>query len=110
MQNPQRIFPVQTLYELVWNEPYIRRILDNITSNILKYADPAYPVSVTFVREEDDAGLAFANVTLADTDSVESTKVGLVSIQTMMEKMHADSRAESDGRRFCITLLFPVNS
>lgn len=22
MQNPQRIFPVQTLYELVWNEPY----------------------------------------------------------------------------------------
>ena len=110
MQNPQRIFPVQTLYELVWNEPYIRRILDNITSNILKYADPAYPVSVTFVREEDDAGLAFANVTLSDTDSVESTKVGLVSIQTMMEKMHADSRAESDGRRFCITLLFPVNS
>ena len=91
-------------------EPYIRRILDNITSNILKYADPAYPVSVTFVREEDDAGLAFANVTLSDTDSVESTKVGLVSIQTMMEKMHADSRAESDGRRFCITLLFPVNS
>ena len=90
-------------------EPYIRRILDNITSNILKYADPAYPVSVTFVRE-DAAGLAFANVTLADTDSVESTKVGLVSIQTMMEKMHADSRAESDGRRFCITLLFPVNS
>ena len=90
-------------------EPYIRRILDNITSNILKYADPAYPVSVTFVREED-AGLAFANVTLSDTDSVESTKVGLVSIQTMMEKMHADSRAESDGRRFCITLLFPVNS
>lgn len=110
MQNPQRIFPVQTLYELVWNEPYIRRILDNITSNILKYADPAYPVSVTFVREEDDAGLAFSNVTLSDTDSVESTKVGLVSIQTMMEKMHADSRAESDGRRFCITLLFPVNS
>ena len=91
-------------------EPYMRRILDNITSNILKYADPAYPVSVTFVREEDDAGLAFANVTLSDTDSVESTKVGLVSIQTMMEKMHADSRAESDGRRFCITLLFPVNS
>lgn len=22
MQNPQRIFPVQTLYKLVWNEPY----------------------------------------------------------------------------------------
>lgn len=91
-------------------EPYIRRILDNITSNILKYADPAYPVSVTFVQEDDYAGLAFANTVLFDTDSVESTKVGLVSIQAMMEKMHADSRTESDGRQFCITLLFPVNS
>lgn len=91
-------------------EPYIRRILDNITSNLLKYADPAAPVSVTFVREEDCAGLAFANAALADTDEAESTKVGLISIQTMMEKMHAVSRTETDGRRFCITLLFPVQT
>lgn len=89
-------------------EPYIRRILDNITSNILKYADPARPVAVTFVREDGLAGLTFENAVLPDTDAAESTKVGLVSIQTMMEKMQAQSRIQSGEGRFCITLLFPL--
>lgn len=44
--------------------PYIRRIFDNIASNIFKYADPAHPVLVSFVREGEKAGLAFANVPL----------------------------------------------
>ena len=91
-------------------EPYIRRILDNITSNLLKYADPDHPVSVTFVREANGAGLTFANTILSDTDSAESTKVGLVSIQTMMEKMHAETRIQRDGRQYAITLLFPLAS
>ena len=89
--------------------PYIRRIFDNIASNILKYADPAHPVQVCFVREGEQAGLAFANVPLPpESGGAESTKVGLVSVQTMMEKMQAEVRVSQTARRFCITLLFPV--
>ena len=40
------------------------RILDNITSNLLKYADPAQDISVRFVKENGKAGLAFANAVL----------------------------------------------
>lgn len=91
--------------------PYIRRIFDNIASNILKYADPAHPVQVTYVREGAKAGLAFANVPLPpETGGAESTKVGLVSVQTMMEKMQAESRVSQSAQRYCITLLFPVKS
>ncbi len=89
-------------------EQYVRRILDNITSNILKYADPKHNVTVTFVREAQRAGLAFGNMSLPQLDLTESTKVGLLSIETMMEKMHAESRVEQTGRWYCITLLFPV--
>ena len=89
--------------------PYIRRIFDNIASNILKYADPAHPVQVCFEREGEQAGLAFANVPLPpESGGAESTKVGLVSVRTMMEKMQAEVRVSQTARRFCITLLFPV--
>ena len=89
--------------------PYIRRIFDNIASNILKYADPAHPVQVCFVREGEQAGLAFVNVPLPpESGGAESTKVGLVSVQTMMEKMQAEVRVSQTAQRFCITLLFPV--
>ena len=89
--------------------PYIRRIFDNIASNIFKYADPAHPVLVSFVREGEKAGLAFANVPLPpDTGGAESTKVGLISVQTMMEKMQAEVEVSQTARQYCITLLFPV--
>ena len=35
---------------------YIRRILDNIGSNLIKYADPARPIEVRFLRQEGRAG------------------------------------------------------
>ena len=78
--------------------PYIRRILDNIASNILKYADPAHPVQVRYLREGARAGLAFANTPLPPAaGGAESTRVGLVSIRTMMEKMHAEARVSQTG-------------
>ena len=87
---------------------YIRRILDNISSNILKYADPAQDIEVHFVREEGRAGLRFANGVVGNLHPEESTRVGLTSIETMMEKMNAEMRVEQGGGRFGITLLFPL--
>ena len=93
---------------LAVKEQYVRRILDNITSNLLKYADPAQDISVRFVKENGKAGLAFENAVLPGQHRTDSTKVGLTSIETMMEKMHAACRIEQSGERFCITLLFPI--
>ena len=87
---------------------YIRRILDNISSNILKYADPAQDIEVRFVREEGRAGLRFANGVVENLHPEESNRVGLTSIETMMEKMNAEMRVEQGGGRFGITLLFPL--
>ena len=57
----------------------------------------------------EKAGLAFSNVPLPpETGGAESTRVGLVSVRTMMEKMHAEVRVSQTDREFCITLFFPV--
>ena len=91
---------------LTVNGQYVRRILDNVTSNLLKYADPGSAIEVRFVQEEKMAGLYFKNRVLPVPASTESTKVGLTSIDTMMEKMHGVCRIEQPEGSFCMTLLF----
>ena len=93
---------------LTVKEQYVHRILDNITSNLLKYADPAQDISIRFVKEAGKAGLAFENTVLPGQHHTDSTKVGLTSIETMMEKMQGQCRIEQGAERFCITLLFPI--
>ena len=88
------------------NGQYVRRILDNITSNLLKYADPQSVVTVRFVQEDGTAGLCFENRVLPIPPAAESTKVGLTSIGTMMEKMHGVCRIEQPEGLFRMTLLF----
>lgn len=87
---------------------YIRRILDNISSNMIKYADPKQDIVISFVREENRVGLTFANGVGSGHSAGESTQVGLSSIETMMEKMNAEARVQKTPERFSITLLFPV--
>lgn len=88
------------------NGQYVHRILDNITSNLLKYADPSGDIAVRFVRENSMAGLCFENQVLPIPVSSESTKVGLPSIETMMEKMQGTCRIERPVGVSRMTLLF----
>ena len=61
-----------------------------------------------FVREEGKVGLAFANGVVENLHPEDSTRVGLTSIETMMEKMNAETHIEQGSGRFGITLLFPL--
>ncbi len=87
---------------------YVHRVLDNIISNCFKYADPGQEIAIRYLREGEMAGLSFFNRTLPAPAAAESTKVGLTSMKTMMEKMHGVCRIESGPDWFCVTLLFPV--
>ena len=78
----------------------MRRILDNITSNLLKYADPQSVVTVRFAQEDGTAGLCFENRVLP------IPRQRLTSIGTMMEKMHGVCRIEQPEGLFRMTLLF----
>lgn len=89
-------------------EPYLRRILDNILSNILKYGDSAQPVRVTLAQEDGKAKLCFCNTVRPDADRTRSTHIGLASVQTMMNKMQAESCTWAENGRFSISLIFEI--
>lgn len=89
--------------------PYLRRILDNLSSNILKYASRKEPILVQAQEEENTLVLFFRNSLKEREDVTEGTCVGLSSVQAMMEKMGGSSHAEQTGAAFQITLVFPLS-
>ncbi len=92
------------------NQEYISRILDNITSNILKYARQDAPVQIGTVKaeEEEAAGIYFENRIEKDVDDRESTKIGIQSVEKMMQKMGGYCQVEKEEELFKITLWFPA--
>ena len=86
---------------------YIVRVVDNITSNIIKYADPQQKVMISSVNKEYMAGFAFENSEKIIQDRKDSTGVGLQSIKNMMKKMNGDCRICQYENHFRIELYFP---
>lgn len=86
---------------------YVVRILDNISSNIIKYADPEFKVKISSVNEDGMIGFCFENSEKKLEKKKESTGVGLQSIKNMMGKMNGKYRVVMDEGMFRIELLFP---
>ncbi len=96
-------------YSLQISTDYVARILDNISSNIIKYADSASPVIISFEeeKEEDLVGFSFYNKILLLDEKENSTGIGLQSIRNMMEQMGGCCRVKEKDGYFCIAILFP---
>lgn len=85
---------------------YIIRIMDNIASNIIKYADPKKPVIISSVYVGGMVGFAFENSNKPDDEKVDSTCVGIQSIKSMMLKMGDICKVTDNGGSFCIVIAF----
>ena len=93
------------------NEEYINRIMDNIVSNIEKYADKSMPVRIENIYTEEYGGLAFRNGISCSTEDRRktegSTNIGLHNVEKMMKNMDGYSRVKQTECIFEIALMFP---
>lgn len=93
------------------NEEYINRIMDNIVSNIEKYADKSMPVRIETIYTKEYGGLAFRNGISCSTEDRRktegSTNIGLHNVEKMMKKMNGYFRVKQTENIFEITLIFP---
>lgn len=87
---------------------YIGRIMDNITSNLLKYASCEEKIRIHTIYEEDFAGIEVENMIADQEEEVESTKVGTVNIRLMMEKMNGTCEIGKKNGTYRIAVKFPV--
>ena len=87
---------------------YIMRILDNITSNIIKYAEPQKPVLISSFGDESKIGFSFKNSIRLNSVASSTRKLGIQSIKRMMQKMDGDCCVRQSDSDFCIEIWFPV--
>lgn len=99
---------------LDWPQEYVQvrpdclgRILENISSNIIKYAECKVPVSIETITQNGLCGLIFRNVCAPEDETIPGSGVGLDSIRTMIAQMNGVCSIEQTDSAFEITLLFP---
>lgn len=88
-------------------DPDVRRIFDNIMSNLEKYADREHPVSIACVREKGCIGFAFRN-RKARTRTLEGHHVGLAVLESAMARMGGIYQVSDTAEDFGVTVLFRV--
>lgn len=100
--------------EMNWREDlisiypqYIKRLMDNVVSNIIKYADPAAPVEIEIIDSDFEIGIVFSNRIKQETQEQESAQIGLTNMRTMMEKMNGQCVIVPTNKEFMVELLFP---
>ena len=82
--------------------------MDNLTSNILKYADPQFPVVIGSVQEHGQVGFYMENHVRFTGDDPESTGIGIQNMKNMMKKMEGECLAEHKDDRFTVQIRFPT--
>ena len=86
----------------------LKRVIDNLVSNIKKYADPARPV--VFLTEEKEARIS---VTISNGVSkrgslTESTKIGLRTCEKILEALGGSFETLRDENHFAAEFSIPV--
>jgi len=90
------------------DERYFRRIVDNIFSNITKYADESQPVVFKAMPDGESLILSCENKIRTDRQIPESNGIGLRTCAKMMEEMGGKLSFASIEGRFTVTLTFPL--
>ena len=88
--------------------PYVMRIMDNISSNIIKYADIEKPIVMRLLDDNRGIGFSVENEIKFQSERVESTQVGIQSINSMMKKMGGVCEIKKTAKSFAIELSFPI--
>lgn len=87
---------------------YLKRVVDNLVSNVMKYGDRSKQVTIISELKGFRLSLCISNAINRDLDRVESTKIGLRTCKRIMEQMHGSFSIENDGEHFAAELSLPA--
>jgi len=90
------------------DEMYFRRVTDNIFSNIIKYADPEYPVVLHASTDGESIFISCKDKTCVDKEIPESNGIGLKTCIKIMEEMGGSLTHGEDDGFFTVKLTIPI--
>lgn len=90
------------------DELYFSRVIDNIFSNIGKYASEADPILLDAIADDNALVLTFENKTKQSCDESESNRIGIKTCIKIMEYMGGSFATEEIDGSFKVILKIPL--
>lgn len=98
----------EVLAKINVNPDLLQRALDNLYSNLLKYADPERPVKLSYRRNENKLHLTIENGIVADRQKKDSTQIGLNTCRRIIEFHGGTFFALEQKQTFAVTFELPL--
>lgn len=89
---------------------YLKRVMDNLVSNVLKYGDRGKNVLMLSRLKDGRLDFSLSNGVTRSLERVESTKIGLRTCQRIMEQMNGSFSVTQDAERFSASLSLPAEA
>lgn len=87
---------------------HLRRVFDNLFSNLRKYADPAVPVSIRVEAEEQTLRISMVNAIAVGSNRVESNKIGLKTCEKLLTAMGGSFCQTRNANTFTAEVILPL--
>ncbi|QHI71715.1 HAMP domain-containing sensor histidine kinase [Aminipila terrae] len=89
---------------------YLKRMFDNLFSNIEKYARPGGTVSIILKAEDNGLFISIANEVRNSSQVVESTNIGLKSCRKIVEQINGSLEIEKNQECFKVCITIPIEN
>lgn len=90
------------------NLEMLRRAFDNLYSNLLKYADRADPIRISFRRQNSEMIFELVNTISPQRNRCESTGIGLNTCRRILLEQNGSFETEEYNQRFRVQLRMPL--
>lgn len=92
--------------QILMYEEYLIRILDNISSNILKYADEKKTISIWNEYHTNEISILFENHYINNKNNDDGYHIGIQNIKMMMNEMGGKCEVIQKEQTFCVCITF----
>ncbi len=90
------------------NAKYMQRVLNNILSNLDKYADKEKPIEVSAMKEQNYLIIRVRNGIRKNLDTHDSTKIGLITCERIMKLHQGEFQKYEVADEFVVKLILPL--
>lgn len=104
----QAEFHAPEMAKINGNRVFFQRVFSNLFSNILKYGETKKPVCLTTGVHKGCLELGFLNWKNKKCGQVESNRIGLKSVQKMVELLQGSLFVAEEEETFAVTIRLPL--
>ena len=91
------------------DETSLKRLFQNLFSNVLKYGDKSEPVTLQISQKNDIFQIILSNAAKKDLTGIESNRIGLKSAEKIAKMHHGTlTFTQKDKTLFLVEVTFPL--